>query len=159
MKSKSNIEKCADAIMALDFPTPTVRKNWLCDQLPNFSYHYIVAAVDLLVNEGKLKRISYRNTSASPVMKSDCEGEYLGGHCLTNTTDIGRIRTFLYSKKTAGEEFFAYELVKALGVNSGLTVFEIKRLEKIGEVEKSGLVDKDETGRKLPSPRQLYRFV
>jgi hypothetical protein len=158
-KSVAKIRECAEAIMALEFPTPRVRKNWLEEQLPQFSYHYVVAAVDLLVEEGRLRRTSYRNTGASPVMKLDDPSVSLGGYFPDPSTDIGKIRSYMMDKKVNKESFFAYEPVRLLGVNSGLVMFEVKRLLNIGEIVKIGTVDKDDNGRKLPSPRQLYRFV
>ena len=137
-KSAAKIRECAEAIMALDFPTPRVRKNWIEEQLPQFSYHYVVAAVDLLVE--------------TPEMG-------LGGYFPDPNTDIGKIRSYMMDKKNNKDTFFAYEPVKLLGVNSGLVMFEVKRLLNIGEIVKVGSVDRDDTGRKLPSPRQMYRFV
>ena len=158
-KSAAKIRECAEAIMALDFPTPRVRKNWIEEQLPQFSYHYVVAAVDLLVEEGRLRRTSFRNTGASPVMKLDTPEMGLGGYFPDPNTDIGKIRSYMMDKKNNKDTFFAYEPVKLLGVNSGLVMFEVKRLLNIGEIVKVGSVDRDDTGRKLPSPRQMYRFV
>ncbi len=158
-KSRNKTIECANAIMELDFPKSRMNKIELEAALPNFSYHYINSALEYLISEGKLKRVSAKGTEASPVMKTGCTDVQVGGHCPTDATQLGRIRQRLYEHKLAGTGFYAFGITQELGVNSGLVTIELQRLMRLGEIEKTFAIDKDDSGRKLPQSRQMYRFV